>query len=165
MFKTRPVRSLEHNYMYVQWFDFAVDNSVLFLSGIFWQICPPPHPPPQEAGYAALLFLRSQNLTQKWRQLGVNYMRVKVIRFPYYFDSNWVDSQLMPPYSIPNQSNSEIRVIFTRNGVDSQLTPFPVKFDSAEIRVRCYTKGMGMCANSIKFSRATTVKAQFLAFI
>ena len=35
----------------------------------------------------------------------------------------------------PNQSNSEIRVTLTRNGVDSQLTPFRVKFNSAEIRV------------------------------
>ena len=52
----------------------------------------------------------------------------------FSFNSNWVYSQSMPLHS-ESKYNSEIRVTLTRNGVDSQLTPFRVKFDSAEIRV------------------------------
>ena len=58
---------------------------------------------------------------------------VKVTRIPNQFDSDCVASA-------ENWLNSEsrwllFRVTLTRNRVDSQLTPFRVKFDSVEIRV------------------------------
>ena len=53
-------------------------------------------------------------------------IRVKVTRFPSYFHSNWVDSQLMPLH---------ISVTLRQNWVGGGGTPFRVKFDSAEIRL------------------------------
>ena len=73
--------------------------------------------------------------------------RVKVTRFPSYFDSNGVDSQLMPctPFRIKVTPTSE-SVTLTRNGVDSQLTPFRVKFDSADI-LHCITVLQSICGS------------------
>ena len=58
--------------------------------------------------FGSTLISAESNLTQKWRQLGVNSIRVKVTRFPSYFDSNWVDSQLMTtPFRVKVTPKSE----------------------------------------------------------